>query len=342
MGKVVYLAVAGSGKTTRLVNATSPDRRTLLLTYTLQNVGTLRDKVIQRFGFVPSSFDIMTLDRYLFSYCFKPILGHIHRAKLLSHDHDLPRVTGLSRYISPGGVLYRGRLSKLLIDQGASDITRRLNKYYEQIVIDEIQDFAGHDFDLLEYLTSGDIDVVAAGDFYQHTFDSSRDGNKGSALYKNYTEYQRKLMKFRLSVDTSSLKLSRRCPATLCSLIWNRLGIGIESASSTEGHVKFVSDSGEIRRLRDDDSIVKLFWEKHFIHGCFSNNWKRSKGLDIYTDVCVILTEPAHQCLANGIAMSEVSRNALYVALTRSRANAYLVKMTDFKKAIKEPAASCL
>lgn len=334
MGKVVYLAVAGAGKTTQLVGTTAAGRRTLLLTYTVQNVGTLRDKVIARFGFVPSSFDIMTLDRYLYSYCFKPILGHAHRAKILSYDHDLPRLSGLRRYISPGGALYRGRLSKLLIEHGASDITRRLNKYYEQIVIDEIQDFAGHDFDLLEHLTSGNIDVVAAGDFYQHTFDSSTDGNKGSALYADYAEYQRKLRDFGLTVDTTSLKLSRRCPATLCSLIRDRLGISIEPASSTSGQVKFVNDPDEIRRLHSDDSIVKLFWEKHAIYECYSNNWKRSKGLDAYTDVCVVLTEPAHRCLTDGTAMSKGSRNALYVALTRTRTNTYLIRLKDFKRAI--------
>ncbi len=334
MGKIVYLAVAGAGKTTMLVNSTSANRRTLLLTYTTQNVGTLRDKVIDKYGFVPALFHIMTLDRYLYSYCFRPLHANKHRVRYISYDHTLPRVGGLPRYISSGGALYRGRLAKFLSEFGSDDITRRMNKYYDQLIIDEIQDFAANDFNFLEHMCAGAIDMVGAGDFYQHTFDSSTDGNTRQSLHADYAQYVKDLKALGLVVDSTSLNKSRRCPPKLCTAIQDKLGIRIESSSASESEVVHITDFGSIRSIHKNDSIVKLFWQEHRKYRCFSNNWRLSKGLDYYNDVCVVLTQKATDFWMKGTALEPVSRNALYVALTRARGNVYLVSLPDFNKAL--------
>ena len=51
MDKSVIFAVAGSGKTSRLVASLDETRRFLLVTYTEANHDNLRAKVIERFGY---------------------------------------------------------------------------------------------------------------------------------------------------------------------------------------------------------------------------------------------------------------------------------------------------
>lgn len=60
MDKRVIFAVAGSGKTTLLIRRLSEDRRTLLLTFTVNNEAHLRAQIIRRFGFIPEGIRVMT------------------------------------------------------------------------------------------------------------------------------------------------------------------------------------------------------------------------------------------------------------------------------------------
>ena len=73
MDKSVVFAVAGSGKTTRLVNALDEVRRFLLVTYTEANHDNLRAKVIERFGYLPPNIGIYT---YLAKCAHPPKFGH--------------------------------------------------------------------------------------------------------------------------------------------------------------------------------------------------------------------------------------------------------------------------
>jgi len=57
---VPIFAVAGSGKTTLLIRRLSEDRRTLLLTFTVNNEAHLRAQIIRRFGFIPDGIRVMT------------------------------------------------------------------------------------------------------------------------------------------------------------------------------------------------------------------------------------------------------------------------------------------
>lgn len=74
MDKRVIFAVAGSGKTTLLIRRLSEDRRTLLLTFTVNNEAHLRAQIIRRFGFIPEGIRVMTWFEFLHGFCFRPFL----------------------------------------------------------------------------------------------------------------------------------------------------------------------------------------------------------------------------------------------------------------------------
>ena len=53
MDKRVVFAVAGSGKSSEIINRIEVDSRALVVTYTEQNTKQLKRRIIQKFGFIP-------------------------------------------------------------------------------------------------------------------------------------------------------------------------------------------------------------------------------------------------------------------------------------------------
>jgi hypothetical protein len=197
-------------------------------------------------------------------------------------------------------------------------------------LIDEIQDFAGNDFNLLKHISKAPINHIYVGDFYQHTFDTSRDGNTNSGLYKNQNSYLKEFELLGMHIDTSSLSKSYRCSPTVCNFISEQLGISIQSHRTENTEVIFINDKAKATQLVGDKNVVKLFYQEHHKYGCFSRNWGESKGEDKYYDVCVVLNKTTLNNYNQGKLkeLAEITRNKLYVAFSRTRNNLYLLPYT--------------
>ena len=78
-------AVAGSGKTTKIIESIDPQKRNLILTYTETNQNTIRAKLIEKFGYIPESTFIFGVFEFLYSFCLVPYLGK--RPKGINFDY---------------------------------------------------------------------------------------------------------------------------------------------------------------------------------------------------------------------------------------------------------------
>lgn len=58
MDKRVVLAVAGSGKTTSIINDLQTDSRALIITYTINNVENIKKRIIRKFGLIPNGIKV--------------------------------------------------------------------------------------------------------------------------------------------------------------------------------------------------------------------------------------------------------------------------------------------
>jgi DNA helicase-2/ATP-dependent DNA helicase PcrA len=328
MDKSVILAVAGSGKTTRLVESLDHEERFLIVTYTEANHENLRTKIIQRFGYVPANVELFTYFRFLHGFCYRPFLqlekntkGLIFKIPPTSPQY---RLTDDRRYMSSTRRLYANRLAKL-IDQSnlMTAVVARIEKYFDVLFIDEVQDFAGHDFNFLLAICAAKMRITLVGDFFQHTFDTSRDGNVNAGLHEDYAAYLARFRSAGLHVDTDSLKKSRRCSKTVCEFITEKIGIPIESHDDRESVVCFEYDATAALALYNDPRTVKLFYREHHTYACYSQNWGASKGIDRYRDVCVVLN-PGNVTawrLGNFRNINVQTRNKLYVACSRASGN---------------------
>lgn len=329
MDKRVIFAVAGSGKTTHIINQLNLVNKALIITYTNNNVENLRNSIIEKWGYFPSNIKLLSYFSFLHSFCYKPFLGTTYKTKGIYYSPNTNRFAKKdARYISIGNRLYSNRIPKFLEEKDVlRDINERLSKYFDSLYIDEIQDFAGHDFNFLKSITQSNLDILMVGDFYQHTFDTSRDGSVNKALHDDLIKYQTKFSEMGLVLDTTTLNKSYRCSPSICNFISEKIGIIIDSHRNDEVKIHLIENSNEARSVLSDNEIVKLFYQKHYAFNCYSKNWGDCKGENRYNKVCVVLNKTTHEhFLKNNLReLPAQTRNKLYVACSRAKSDLYLL-----------------
>lgn len=326
MDKSVIFAVAGSGKTQKIIDELNEEKRFLIVTYTDANRDNLRNRILGKFGYFPSNISLYTYFAFLHAFCYLPFLLDVKRTKGMTFERPDPQknfaLTDDRRFITPGRWLYHNRVASLLKETGTvSGINARIEKYFDAFFVDEVQDFAGHDFNLLMALPSANVRCMYVGDFYQHTYDTSRDGQTNVNLHEDYEKYKKRFVKAKMTLDLKSLIKSRRCSKSVCDFIEKNIGIEIESDSDRITDVELIEDADKVNVIYASNDVIKLFYEEHYKYDCYGQNWGASKGLDHYTDVCVVLSPRALKAYKAG-ALSTINagtRNKLYVACSRAR-----------------------
>ena len=332
MDKRVIFAVAGSGNTTYIVKALSTDKRSLIVTYTNNNYDNLSRKILKRFnGIWPQNITLMTYFQFLFRFCYKPFLADKIGAKGIVFEANTSRhftKKDKGYYLTPNGYFYSNRLSLYLeVAEVISDIKERIETYFDEFVIDEIQDVAGRDFSFLELLMETNVNMLFVGDFYQHTYDTSRDGNVNKALFNNRALYEDRFVQKGLVCDTTTLQNSWRCSKNICNFVSTNLGIPINTNRSDNTFIRFVSDESEIAHILENDAIIKSHLQNSAKFGKGRKNWGETKGEDHYQDVCVMLNKGT-MGKYNAGKLSELvpsTRNRLYGAITRAHGNVNLL-----------------
>lgn len=335
MDKVVVFAVAGAGKTSLIVNSIKLDSKVLILTYTTNNVQNIKNKIIKKFGSIPKGVKIYGYFSFLYTFCYKPILQVEVKARGLAWITPKPWTKKVSHehYFTSNNYIYANRLAKLIIACAIKEVIERMEKYFDCFYIDEVQDIAGNDFSLITELAKANMNQILVGDFYQHTFDTSRDGNVNSGLHKDYDKYISRLVKSGYQVDKSSLSASYRCSPTICDFISSKLKIDIDSHHSNSTYIKFLDNESEILQIINNKEIIKLFYQASDRYNCDSANWGAVKGLDDFQDVCVVLNNKTLKHYNDGTlhTLAQSTLNKLYVACSRARGNLYFISEKSIK-----------
>jgi hypothetical protein len=334
MDKRVVFAVAGSGKTTHIVDNLSTEKRSLIVTYTHGNYDNLRKKITEKFGGNwPDSITLLTYFTFLYRFCYKPFLSdelNTNGVIYKPNSNKYARQADLDYFISGDGYLYSNRLGFFMEQRGiVENIKSRIKKYFDEFILDEVQDIAGRDFTFLEYLMEVDVNMLFVGDFYQHTFDTSRDGNVNKTLFDNRTAYETRFIRKGFIPDSTTLTNSWRCSQNVCDYIRDNLCISISSHRTKDDNttIEYIADTGRIAAILEDRQIIKLHYQKGADFGLGHKNWGESKGEDQHQDVCVMLNKKTADKRKIGklIDLPPSTKNKLYVAITRARGNVYFV-----------------
>ncbi|MDD4963205.1 MAG: hypothetical protein PHI11_04715 [Gallionella sp.] len=340
MDSRVILSVAGSGKTRHIVESLRTSGRSLVVTYTENNYKNLHDRISSEYGCIPERIRLYTYFTFLYSFCLRPFLGDKLKVRGINWDVPPEFTQKLSRtderyYFDKSRRLYYSRIAKLLIEKKVvADIQCRLSKYFDSFFVDEVQDFAGHDFNILSELAASNVCARLVGDFYQHTYDTSRDGSVNKNLHKELAAYKKTWEKYGCVIDDKLLRKSYRCSPTVCDFVSNKLGIAITSHREDATKVEYVDSEEQADQLFNRTDIVKLFYQSHDKYPCFSDNWGASKGMDNFGSVCVVLNDNTDKFYKKDqlTLLPSLTKNKLYVACTRSRGDIYFVPEKYYRK----------
>lgn len=238
----LVIAAAGSGKTTYLVRQALAveNSRVLITTYTESNEEEIRRKFFEIHGSVPGNVHIQTWFSLLIAHGIKPFQGtlfdwDVAGMLLVSQRSGFRGRDGQGRpmywgegdfrrcYFDRRYRVYSDKLARLMIRcNEASDgaVIDRLSRIYPFIFVDEVQDLAGHDLDILTALFKSSANVVMVGDPRQVTYVTHlearlkkyRDGGIADFIRE---ELPRKVV---CEIDATSLVTSHRNSTAICEL----------------------------------------------------------------------------------------------------------------------------
>lgn len=338
MGRKLILSVAGSGKTKLLIDRLDKVKRFLIVTYTNKNTDNIRRRVLKKFGYIPKNITIYTYFEFLMAVCYRPFFSDSIKAKGICWNMPDPETLKYNRdnpafYKNVYRRLYFNRIAWLCNKQ-VDEIRNRIAKYYDGFFYDEAQDIDGHDFNLILKIIPENIEAIFVGDYFQHTFSTSNDGQINKGIYENLTKYKKRWKDAGFEIDETARVNSHRCSSSICQFVRDKMGIEIYSSKNNISEIREVTTKEEAETLINNDSIPKLFYQEAHRYTCHSINWGDSKGLDDFEDVCIVLNKTTLNAFHSGKLknLTPSTKNKLYVACTRARRNIYFIPFSFLEK----------
>lgn len=236
--------------------------------------------------------------------------------------------------------IYSDKISKFVIR--VNELTRgliveRINKIYKYIFIDEIQDMAGYDLEIIKLFLKSTVNVLMVGDPRQvtyHTHDEQKyskyaDGNIEQFIVDECKDVF-------IEIDKESLKFSHRNNEKICHYS-NLLYPNFENCSSKNktitGHdgVFFIKKNNledYLKKFRPTQLRDKI--NVTVVEGYEVFNFGESKGIT-RDRVIIYPTKPFLKWIVNNsFKLAPSSRSKLYVAITRAKYSVAIVVGDDF------------
>jgi DNA helicase-2/ATP-dependent DNA helicase PcrA len=237
----LIIAAAGSGKTTYLVNEalSQKDGRVLITTYTEANEAEIRKKIINIARCIPENIVVQTWFSFLLQHGVRPYQGCLYEEKikgmvLVNEQSGLRYKTRKgfpvyfketdikNHYFSKQQNIYSDKISKFIIkcnEVSNGAVISRMSRIFDQIFIDEVQDLASYDLDILRLLFESQIDVLMVGDPRQVVYVTHHAKRYGKYSYGKLVDFtSEKCKDIEVVIDNFSLKASHRNNDSICNL----------------------------------------------------------------------------------------------------------------------------
>lgn len=368
------IAAAGAGKTTyiidRAIGAVKNDENTkvLIITFTIKNQDNIKERVNNLPIKIAKRIRVCGWYQFLLKYIIRPYKGDVipelyqKNVSMLWSDANQTIERGRfhirryeaddikSKYLH-NDKIYKNYLSEFAtecIDKNTCTCMQRLRSIFSHIFIDESQDMAGFDFDVIKELFMSDISVTVVGDPRQHTYVSNN-----LRKYKKYKGRIEKFIEDRINtkrksivdINYKTLSVSHRCCHEICriaSLIHSEFP-STQPCSCDKCNQKrinyingrcgvyFVTTDNLIDFIREFDPIALTHSVTRRIHPSLKRmNMGESKGLGMPS--CLIYpTKPMLDFISTGNDLAPIEKAKLYVAITRATNIVGIVVPNEFQ-----------
>lgn len=336
----VLIASAGSGKTTWIINNVlrRPGERTAITTFTINNTERIAQVFEKRNSVVPSYVTLQSWFSFLLYNLVRPYQNFVIDQRIASINlvsgRSAPRIpsTNNSHFVDKEGRVYTDKISKLSLlcdDRSQGLVMTRLRRAFDRIYIDEVQDLAGYDLDLVERMMKAGIPVTMVGDPRQGTFSTNNSAKnrqyRGSSMIEKFGQWEKKQL-----CSLFEKSESYRCNQSICNIadsLYPAYSAALSrNSESTEHDGVFVIASQDLERYCNLYSPQVLRYDNRT--RCTESrvlNFGAAKGLE-FQRVLIIPNGPIAKWLKSGsLTHIEKSLAKLYVAITRARSSVAFV-----------------
>ena len=333
------LAVAGSRKTQSIVDACAagnPGVRRLVLTYTLTGQ---RDLAVRLQRCAPGSAPgVMGWYSFLLRHWVKPFLTLRYPGRRLGglNFDGLPAMTkgyvvatGQERYLDDQSRAYKRFLSKLAIDVATASggtVVSRLERIYDEIYVDEVQDMTGYDLDILEQLLISKSTIRLVGDLRQSVFNTNAQDPRHKKYrglgMRDWFEEQRQAGRLDVTHSSETWRSVQQIATFSDSLFDESLGFPATtsrqvSASDHDGVYVIAPEHVAEYMETYRPACLRQAITTSVPDGLTVTNFGLSKGLT-HDRVLIFTTDPIRKFLTRGTPLAGQSACGLYVAVTRA------------------------
>lgn len=345
----LIIAAAGSGKTTLLINEALKisGEKVLITTYTLANKEEIRKKFFKLNGCIPENINIQTWFSFLLKHGARPYQGCLFDKKIngLILVNSQSAVKYMNKgipvcyrekdelekhYFTDNHKIYSDKLSKFVFrcnKLSDGSVIDRISRIYSHIYIDEVQDLAGHDLELLKLLFKSKSNVLMVGDPRQVIYLTHRE--------KKYSKYANGLVKEFISneckkinceIDESTLNVSHRNNQKICDFS-AKLYPDYDSCKSnqndkTEHDGVFLIKEKDVEKYLKKYNPIQLRLNKN-TKGIYKNyhvlNFGDSKGLSFERVLILPTNDMCRWLKNNNQSLKNKTRSQFYVAITRPK-----------------------
>ncbi|MEM8572612.1 MAG: hypothetical protein AAGG56_17140 [Pseudomonadota bacterium] len=352
-GNRVVLAAAGSGKTTAAVKLAceNPEKRTALITYTLNGRNELEARAYREFGAIPPQVNISTWYTFVLAHFVRPYQNHLHERRVDTINFERApasrrrfRKSQVARYyFSSAARIWSDRATDFacsLIDETGGLPVSRIQGIFDRVIVDEAQDLAGWDLELIEHLLKSAVEVVLMGDHRQATF-STNDNPKnrqfsGEKIIDKFAAWERHGL-----VQTAHQSHSHRCVQGICDFA-DQFFPDCEPTTSQNqaftGHDGvYLIRQADVKRYVETFAPQTLQWSKTGGARVGSPlNFGDSKGMT-FERVLIYPHAKFREFLGSGrMELGGQSKTKTYVAMTRARQSVAIVVPNNFTPKVGE------
>jgi len=356
----LIIAAAGSGKTTHLANeALARDESILILTYTLSNEDVIKKRLFQKSGCIPPNVTVQTWFSFLLQHGVRPYQGCLDdslyeqeiKGMILVNKQSGLRFNGKKgpvywgekdfnkHYFTNDHKIYSDKISKFICklnEESNGAVIRRLSCIYEHIFIDEVQDLAGHDLELLKLLFASTISILLVGDPRQVTYLTHPERKYAKYKNGNIREFVESELGKHITceIDETTLGKSHRCCQTICeysSRLYPNFPEAMSCSCCGESKIDhqgvFLIEKKQLHKYVKIFSVMQLRWDRktNVLPSIRVMNFGEAKG-ETFDRVLIYPTEDMATWIKdNSAKLTDGARAKFYVALTRARYSVAIV-----------------
>lgn len=350
----IIVAAAGSGKTTTIIQdaGSDPDCSSLMITYTVNGRDELIKKAYEEYAHVPSHLTIMTWFTFLLTHIVRPYQNLFETSGqrvngIFFNNGISAQYVGADdirrHYFSSPGNIYRDKISKFGCEvnrtTGGKPLVR-LQSIFDRIFIDEAQDLAGYDLDIVEHLLRSELQTNLVGDPRQATY-STNDGPKykkyrGAKIIGIFEHWEKKSL-----CEIKHQNYSHRCVQPICDLAdrFHLLDKDTESRNkATTGHdgvfaIRKSDVSAYLAMFTTAPQVLRFNKKTKNLKGD-PINFGQSKGMTFERTLIFPHASFKKFFTTNDIEDAGKSVEKIYVALTRARQSVGIVVDDNYKEEV--------